>query len=78
MFRKPNYHRGMEWTTIIEYIRRAGFTLAQIAEECGFASRGHVHDVLTGKQGEPKWSIGDKLLKLQRKARRRMARTDRG
>ncbi len=64
----------MNWKTIIAEIRQSGATLEQIAQQCGFASRGHVHDLMTGKQAEPRWSIGDQLLALHRKARRRLAR----
>jgi lambda repressor-like predicted transcriptional regulator len=64
----------MDWKNIIAEIRQSGATLEQIANQCGFASRGHVHDVMTGKQGEPKWSIGDKLLSLHRKSIRQLRR----
>ncbi len=75
MLGAPNYSHGMNWKHIISDIRQAGATLDQIAEECGFASRGHVHDVFTGKQGEPRWSIGNQLLVMHRKALRKLARS---
>jgi hypothetical protein len=48
-----------------------GWTLQRIADACGFASRGHVHDVLNGKQISVSWEIGDKLLRLHKRVMRR-------
>ena len=64
---------GMDWQRLISDLRRRHLTLADIAEACGFASRGHVHDLQRGKQGEPRWSIGDALIRLHRKVMRRKA-----
>jgi hypothetical protein len=49
-------------------------TLEDVRLECGFASRGHVHDLATGKQGSVSWEIGDALMKLHRRIRRRKVR----
>ncbi len=51
------------------------YTLNAIAEMCGFASRGHVHDVMTGKQAGVKYELGVKIAdahaKLVRQQKRR-------
>jgi hypothetical protein len=38
------------------------YTLQSIAEMCGFASRGHVHDVMTGKQEGVKFELGMSIV----------------
>ena len=38
------------------------YTLQQIADMCGFASRGHVHDVMRGNQIGVKYEIGAKVI----------------
>jgi hypothetical protein len=63
----------MDWTKIIAVIRSRGYTLEQIKDECGFASKGHVHDVAKGRNPKINWESGDKLLKLHAKAKRRKA-----
>lgn len=54
-------------------IRQRGVTLEQIRAACGFASRGHVHDLATGKQNDISYEIGHKLVKMHAKVRRRKA-----
>lgn len=64
----------MNWPEIIAEIRVRGYTLDNIKDKCGFASRGHVHDVANGKQPTVSWERGDALLRLLRDVRRRLAR----
>ncbi len=45
-----------------------------IAESCGFASRGHVHDFINGKQKTVAWEIGQKIVEQHKKALRKKQR----
>jgi hypothetical protein len=38
------------------------YTLQSIAEMCGFASRGHVHDVMHGKQKGVTFELGMSIV----------------
>lgn len=71
MFALPNDTARMDWKTLIAGLRARGLTLDEIRIACGFASRGHVHDVMTGKQGRVMWEIGDAMLRLHRRVMRR-------
>jgi hypothetical protein len=64
------YHNGMDWKTLLQDIRRHK-TLDAIAKECGFASRGHVHDLANGNQLSVEWSRGQALIKLHKRVMRR-------
>ena len=64
----------MDWKTLIADMRARGLTLQQIKDAAGFASRGHVHDVLGGKQRRVYWEIGDALIKLHKRVMRRKVR----
>jgi AraC-like DNA-binding protein len=48
-------------------------TLQEIADECGFSSRGHVHDLKTGRQLKVSYEIGVKLVAMHKKIMRRKA-----
>ncbi len=62
----------MDWKTLISDLQERGFTLEQIAEECGFASRGAVHELKTQmRQKSCSYERGIKLIALHRKALRR-------
>ena len=61
----------MDWQRMIAELRQRRLTLEDIAQACGFASRGHVHDLARGKQGEPRWSIGDALIRYHKRVMRR-------
>ena len=43
-----------------------GMTLEQIANACGFSSKGHVHDLKTGRQQSVSYELGTKLIDLHR------------
>lgn len=72
-FTGPNYSRRMDWKRLVGECRLRGVTLEQIKDACGFASRGHVHDVATGKQPKVLWERGDALIRFHRKVMRRKA-----
>lgn len=65
----------MNWPNIIKPILAHGYTLAQIADECGFASPGALHDLLKGRQKTCTYERGTRLLDMcrmvERKTRRR-------
>ena len=63
----------MNWSQLIADMRTKGVTLDEIASQCGFSSRGHVHDVWKGRQARVLWEIGDKLLRLHKRVMRRKA-----
>jgi predicted DNA-binding protein YlxM (UPF0122 family) len=48
-------------------------TLQEIADECGFSSKGHVHDLKTGRQLKVSYEIGVKLVAMHKKIMRRKA-----
>jgi hypothetical protein len=68
------YHGSMNWqkllTEMSEYM-----TLRQIAEACGFASAGHVHDVRSGKHLSVAFPLGTRIIaehaRVMRKAKRK-------
>jgi hypothetical protein len=60
----------MDFQALVNDLRRR-LTLQQIADEVGAASRGHVHDLLTGKQREPRWHLGDAIIRLHKRVMRR-------
>lgn len=55
----------MNWPKLIKDLRDGGMTLQEIADACGFASRGAVHNLATGKQTTVTYDIGAKLVALQ-------------
>ena len=57
----------MDWKQLILEMRGRGVTLATIAKECEFASRGHVHDICSGKQAGVTWEHGEKVRNRLRK-----------
>ena len=61
----------MNWKNIIADITRAGYTQAEIADFVGI-SQPSVCDIANGKTKRPAWEIGDGLIRLHRKAARRM------
>jgi hypothetical protein len=60
-----------DWQHIIQELRGRDLTLAYIADNCGFASRGHVHNLQKRPDSSVTWEIGDKLLKLHKRVMRR-------
>lgn len=46
-------------------------TLQQIADECGMASKGHAHDLKTGKQKTVGYEIGLRLVALHKRMTRK-------
>lgn len=70
-YAQANYHGGMNWQTLIAEIRERGVKLDEIRGECGFASKGHVHDLANNNQRSVVWEIGDALIKMHRRVMRR-------
>lgn len=61
----------MNWPNLIEIILSRGFTLQEIADECGFASKGAVHDLKSGQSATCSYERGQKLIEMHKKAMRR-------
>jgi hypothetical protein len=66
----------MNWHNIIAELQAAGWTLEAIAHECGFASKGHVHDLKTGHQKSCGFEAGIKLVELHKREMRKKARRE--
>lgn len=64
----------MDWKQLIADVRAHGLTLEDIRTSCGFASRGHVHGVTTGKQQTVVWEVGDNLIRLHRRITRQSSK----
>lgn len=54
-------------------LRRA-YTLEQIAKMCDFSSKGHVHDVLTGRQKTVTFLLGMRIMDAHKKLMRKEKR----
>ncbi len=64
----------MNFKTLIADILSRGYTLQQIAEATGMASRGHVHDLANGKQKTVSFEVGARICTLHKSAMRRKVR----
>lgn len=53
----------MNWNAIIAALQKR-YTLEVLAKLAGFASKGHLHDLKTGKQVTCSFERGQKLLEL--------------
>lgn len=64
----------MNWKNLLREMS-GELTLQQIADRCGFASRGHVHDVLAGNQKSVSFDLGTRICaehaRIVRNAKRR-------
>jgi hypothetical protein len=61
----------MDWNKIISEILARGYTLREVAERCGFASPGALHDLKSGKQFTVSYERGVSLITMHRRTRRR-------
>ncbi len=64
----------MNWNQLIQDLQAKGVTLEVIASECGFASKGAVHDLKNGAQKTCSYERGQKLIELHAKYKRRKAK----
>ena len=66
----------MQWQTIIHYILHSGqgWTLDKIAQECGFSSKGALHDLKSGLQKTCSYERGCRLMALHDRIKRRQRR----
>ena len=61
------YNRRMNnWNQILRDLGEV-MTLQQIADACGFASKGHVHDLRSGKKKSVTYELGVRLMALHKK-----------
>jgi transcriptional regulator with XRE-family HTH domain len=62
----------MNWVETILLITKAGYTQSQIADECGCAQP-TISDLAGGRTKNPGFQTGQALLKLEAKAKRKLA-----
>lgn len=55
----------MDWKIIIQELQAAGLTQHEIAEACE-TGQSHVSSLARGERLEPRWSLGERLLRLHR------------
>lgn len=63
----------MDWKTLIADLLALGQTYQQIGDACGM-SKGHVHDLKSGRHDDVMWTRGEKLRKLHARFMRRKQR----
>ena len=61
----------MDWYQIIQDLQDRQVTLQEIADKCGFASRGAVHDLKNVEKATCSYERGAKLVALHKRAMRR-------
>lgn len=63
----------MDWKTLLSDIAKAGYSQSEIADELGIRQPS-VSDIANGKTKSPSWVVGDRIIKLHRKAEQRKRR----
>lgn len=61
----------MDWKQLIEDLQSRGVTLEKIARECGFASKGAVHDLKSGVQLTCSYERGMRLVEFHKATMRK-------
>ena len=69
------YIDRMNWINIIEEITQRGYTMADVARHVGVAPV-TIQALKHGRNEQPRWATGDKLLALHRKLMRKYPRID--
>lgn len=69
-YAKEYIMREMNWTQMILDLETHGYKLQQIADICGFGSKGHLHDLKAGRQKTVTYLPGAALVKLHKKTTR--------
>lgn len=62
----------MDWNKIIRELQERGQKLQDIADECGFASRGAVHDLKNVAGATCNYERGEKLVAMHKRVLRRI------
>lgn len=62
----------MNWAETIALLKRAGYGQVQVARICGCA-QSTINELATGATTEPRHALGQALLALERRARRKLA-----
>jgi AraC-like DNA-binding protein len=60
----------MNWQNLLSDLCKR-VTLQEIADECGFSSRGHVHDLKNNNQRTVSYEVGTKLVEYHKRVMRR-------
>lgn len=63
----------IDWPKFITDLTDRGVTLREIAEECGFASPGALHDLKSGSSTTCSYERGCALMLMHRRVMRRKA-----
>lgn len=63
----------MNLQTIIKELNET-MSLKEIAEQCGLASAGHAHDLMTGRRTKVFYETGVKIMEVHKRVMRRKAR----
>lgn len=61
----------MNFAKLLRDINETGMSLQAIADYCGLASRGHVHDIMTGRQAHVYYEPGAKIIELHKREMRK-------
>jgi transcriptional regulator with XRE-family HTH domain len=67
----------MDWKNLISELLSEGYTQPQLAQLC-CCSQTAISELATGKTSQPRFSTGDALIKLHKKAQRKRASRNRG
>lgn len=62
----------MDWKQLFSDLAKAGLTQTRIGEAVGI-SQCYVSELASGKKGEPRYSVGKRLVELHRKTVRKGA-----
>lgn len=65
-----------DWPKIIDDIQNRGYALEAIAKECGFASRGALHDLKNARQPTTTYERGVALMRMHKRAMRQSLKSD--
>jgi predicted transcriptional regulator len=63
----------MNWVETMALLKEAGYSQARLAELCN-CSQSTICEIGTGKNPNPRYSIGQKLAELSTKAKRQLAK----
>lgn len=72
---KMCYIVSMNWTNIIDEIIQRGYTMADIARHVGVEPV-TIRALKHGRNSQPRWPTGDKILALHKKMMRKYPRID--
>lgn len=57
----------MNFQQLLSDLVQANMSHKEIADACGLASRGHVYDILTGRQKSVRYEVGVQIIDVHRR-----------